>query len=58
MPTTYLQHVIKAVQTLANDEELQVEGRLVLLDMMREHITQTMTKLEEGLSLEADSEVS
>jgi hypothetical protein len=52
MSTPYLQDAKKVVDSLAADEELAIEGRLILLGMLSDYITEVMKKIEDGLARE------
>jgi hypothetical protein len=49
-PTLSLQDAKKVVDTFAADEELPIEGRLILLGMISDYITEVMKELENGLA--------
>jgi hypothetical protein len=52
MPHTYLPDVKKILDDLSTDDGLALEGRLILLALITDYITELANKLEDGLTRE------
>jgi hypothetical protein len=50
MPHTYLPDVKKILDDLSTDDGLTLEGRLILLAMITDYITELTKTLEDGLA--------
>ena len=54
MPHTYLQDAKRIIDSLSTDEGLILEEKLILLDLIKNHLTAVTEELESELSTDAD----
>ena len=54
MPHTYLRDVRKILIDLSADDELTLEERIILLDIVNDEITELTKKLEDEVAEETD----
>lgn len=49
MPHTHLRNVLEAVDVLSRDEDLMLEERIILLDLVEDYICEVRQKLEDKI---------
>lgn len=54
MPHTYIDDIKKIIDALCKDEGLILEEKLILLDLIKNHITVVARELESELGEDAD----